>query len=58
MYFFFQVLFKVFFITWLELSLFDLWLFRSFYLHRSSAENLVERDFLIIILFQVYFDFA
>jgi hypothetical protein len=46
MYFFFQVLFKVFFIIWLELSLFDLWLFRSFYLHRSSAENLVERDFL------------
>jgi hypothetical protein len=29
----------------LELSLFDLWLFRSFYLRRSSAENLVERDF-------------
>jgi hypothetical protein len=26
-------------------SLFDLWLFRSFYLRRSSAENLVERDF-------------
>jgi hypothetical protein len=42
--FFFQVLFKAFFlIIWLELSLFDLWLFRSFYLHRSSAENLVER---------------
>jgi hypothetical protein len=31
---------------------------RSFYLRRSSAENLVERDFLIRILFQVYFDFA
>jgi hypothetical protein len=35
-----------------------LWVFRSFYLRRSSAENLVERDFLIRILFQVYFDFA
>jgi hypothetical protein len=59
MYFFFQVLFKVFFlIIWLELSLFDLWLFRSFYLRHSSAENLVERYFLIRILFQVYFDFA
>ena len=56
---FFQVLFKGFFlIILLELSLFDLWLFRSFYLRRSSAENLVERDFLIRILFQVYFDFA
>jgi hypothetical protein len=44
-----------FYIIWLELSLFeskfDLWLFRSFYLRRSSAENLVERDFLIRILF-------
>ena len=59
MYIFFQVLFKVFFlIIWLELSLFDLWLFRSFYLRRSSTENLVERDFLNRILFQVYFDFA
>jgi hypothetical protein len=58
MYFFLQVLFKVFFIIWLELSLFDLWLFHSFYLRRSSAENIVERDFLIRILFQVYFDFA
>ena len=59
MYYFFQVLFKVFFlIIWLELSLFDLWLLCSFYLRRSSAENLVERDFLIRILFQVYFDFA
>ena len=37
---------------------FLLWLFRSFYLHRSSAENLVEREFLIRISFQVYFDFA
>jgi hypothetical protein len=36
-----------FLIIWLELSLFDLWLFLSFYLRRSSAENLVERDFLI-----------
>jgi len=42
----------------MELSLLDLWLFRSFYLRRSSAENLLERDFLIRILFQVYFDFA
>jgi hypothetical protein len=25
---------------------------------RSSSENLVERDFLIRILFQAYFDFA
>jgi hypothetical protein len=33
-------------------------LFRSFYLRRSSAENLVERDFLFRILFQIYFDFA
>jgi hypothetical protein len=37
---------------------FLLWLFRSFYLRRSSAENFVERDFLIRILFQVYFDFG
>jgi hypothetical protein len=59
MYFFFQVLYKiVFLIVWLELSLFDLWLFRLFYLRRSSAENLVERDFLVRILFQVYFDFT
>ena len=59
MHYFFQVLFKLFFlIIWLELSLFDLWLFRSFYLRRSSAENPVERNFLIRILFQVYFDFA
>ena len=58
MYFFFQVLFKFFLIIWLELSLFDLWLFHSFYLCRSSAENFVERGFLIGILFQVYFDFA
>jgi hypothetical protein len=36
----------------------DLWLFRSFYLRHSSAENLVERDFLIRILFQSNFDFA
>jgi hypothetical protein len=48
-----MVLISFFLIIWLELSLFDLWLFRSFYLHRSSAENLVERDFLIRILFQV-----
>ena len=34
------------------------WLFRLFYLRRSSAENLIERDYLIRILFQVYFDFA
>jgi hypothetical protein len=58
--FFFKYFLKFFFIIiiWLELSLFDLWLFRSFYLRRSSAENLVERYFLIRILFQVYFDFA
>ena len=37
---------------------FLLWLFRSFYLRRSSTKNLLERDFLIRILFQVYFDFA
>jgi hypothetical protein len=37
-----------FLIIWLELTLFDLWLFRSFYLCRSSAESLVERDFLLI----------
>jgi hypothetical protein len=49
---FVQVLSKVF------LKLFHLWLFRSFYIRRSSAENLVKRDFLTIILFQVYFDFA
>jgi hypothetical protein len=55
---FFQVLLIFFLIIWLELSLFDLWLFRSFYLRRSSTENLVESDFLIRILFQVYFDFA
>ena len=35
-----------------------LWLFRSFYLRRSSVESLVERNFFIRILFQVYFDFA
>jgi hypothetical protein len=57
-YYFFKDFLKFFLIIWLELSLFDLWLFRSFYLSRSSAENLVERDFLIRILFQVYFDFA
>jgi hypothetical protein len=34
------------------------WLFRLFYLRRSSAENLIERDYLIRILFQVYFDFV
>ena len=56
--FFFKYFYKLFLIIWLELSLFDLWLFCSFYLCRSSAENLVERDFLIRILFQVYFDFA
>ena len=53
--FFFQVhvLFKVFIlIIWLELSLFDLWLFRSFYLRRSSAENLVEKYFLIKFYFK------
>ena len=56
---FFKYFLKFFFlIIWLELSIFDLRLFRSFYLRRSSAENLVERDFLIRILFQVYFDFA
>ena len=45
--------FKAFFlIIWLELSLFDLWLFRSFYQRRSSVESFVERDFLIIILFR------
>ena len=59
MYFFFKYfLKKKILIIWLELSLFDLWLFRSFYLRRSSAENLVERDFFIRIVFQVYFDFA
>jgi hypothetical protein len=58
MYFFFQVLFKVIFKLFGRSYLFDLWLFRSFYLCRSSVENLVERDFLIRILFQVYFDFA
>jgi hypothetical protein len=37
-----------------------LWLFRSFYLRRSSVDIFVERDcdFFIRILFQVYFDFA
>ena len=35
------------------------WLFRSFNLHaQASTENLVDRDFLIIILFQVCFDFV
>jgi hypothetical protein len=57
MYFFFKYFLIFFLIIWLELSLFDLWLFRSFCLRRSSAENLVERDFLIRVLFQVYFDF-
>ena len=58
-FFFFKYFLKLFFfIIWPELSLFNLWLFRSFYLRRSSAENLVERDFLIRILFKVYFDFA
>jgi hypothetical protein len=52
MYFFFKYFLKFSLIIWLELSLFDLWLFRSFYLRRSSAENFVERDFLIRILFQ------
>jgi hypothetical protein len=42
--FFFRYFLKFFLIIWLELSLFDLWLFRSFYLRRSSAENLVERN--------------
>ena len=59
MYYFFSSTFlKFFLIIWLELSLFDLWLFRSFYLRRSSAENLVEKKILIRILFQVYFDFV
>ena len=59
MYYFFSSTFlKFFLIIWLELSLFDLWLFRSFYLRRSSAENLVEKKNLIRILFQVYFDFV
>ena len=59
MYYFFSSIFLSFFlIIWLELSLFGSWLFHSFYLRRSSAENLVERDFLIRILFQVYFEFA
>ena len=58
MYFSFSSTFKVFLIICLELSLFDLWLFRSFYLRRSSVESFVERDFFIRILFQVYFDFA
>jgi hypothetical protein len=31
-----------------------LWLFRSFYLRRSSVESFVERYFFIRILFQVY----
>ena len=56
--FLFKYFLKFSLIIWLELSLFDLWLFRSFYLRRSSAENFVERDFLIRILFQVYSDFA
>ena len=56
--FFFKYFLKFFLIIWLELSLFDLWLFRSFYLRRSSAENLVEKKILIRILFQVYFDFV
>jgi hypothetical protein len=56
MYFFFKYFLKFFLIIWLVLYLFDLFL--SFYLRRSSTENLVERDFLIRILFQVYFDFA
>ena len=58
MHYFFQVLKFFFLIIWLELSLFDLWLLRSFYLRRSSAEYPVERNFLIRILFQVCFDFA
>ena len=59
MYFFFKYFLIFFFlIIWLEFSPFDLWQFLSFYLRRSSAENLVEKDFLIRILFQVYFDFA
>jgi hypothetical protein len=59
MYYFFSSTFlKFFLIIWLELSLFDLWLFRSFYLRRSSAENLVEKKILIRISFQVYFDFV
>ena len=33
-----------------------LWLFRSFYLRRSSVESLVERDFFIRILFQAHLD--
>ena len=56
--FFLKYFLKFFLFIWLESSLFDVWLFRSFYLRRSSAENLVERYFLTRILFQVYFDFA
>ena len=59
-YFFFKYFLKFFFklFGWSYLSLTYGCSERSFYLRRSSAENLVERYFLIRILFQVYFDFA
>ena len=58
MYFFVQVLFKVFFNYFS--GVISLWLMDVPFIlpTRSSAENLVERDFLIRILFQVYFDLA
>ena len=44
--FFFKYFLKFFFIViWLELCLFDLWLFRSFYLRRSSVESFVRKRF-------------
>ena len=55
MYFFFKYFLNIFFLViWLELSLFDLWLFRSFYLRRSSVESFVERDFFLL---EFYFKF-
>ena len=60
MYFFFKYFLIIFFklFGWSYLSLTYGCSVHFTYLRRSSADNLVERDFLIRILFQVYFDFA
>ena len=49
---------RYYLLFWMNVVADLIWLFRSFYLRRSSVESFVERDFFISILFQVYFDFA
>jgi hypothetical protein len=55
-FFFYKYLLK-FFLNYLA-GVISLWLMAVPFILPSSAENLVERDFLIRILFKVYFDFA